>query len=388
MKLLDTINKIESYSICEDNSIIFKNKNIDNFLLFYNKELIFTSLTDFSFNELIRDEIIFITDRDGKNYLINFKGIVIGNDLNISLEANYALFKDLKISVIIKGEIYSGEYNLEKKAECEFFFNLKKKWEIKYIGCLHFYSKKIVLKFPNPINGNPITNQFSRLSFETGERLWDFDLDEHLDKLVSAYPYEGAWLVPDHHPQIKEPIGVYKDQLWFSMKHYGLLCLNYHTGAFMHYLRDCPENDKGWPYMLNGKFSLIPFTENAIIIENEGKMICFDSVMYWELNLETLQMDFHFLEDYLKNEVQCYTTNTRFKKLIVENEKIYMVDNLHRKFGCFNRRTLKYDWIEPLPEGSGAPRSIEKHGNRLYIDTSKKELLVYELEENEIENNL
>ena len=60
-----------------------------------------------------------------------------------------------------------------------------------------------------------------------------------------------------------------------------------------------------------------------------------------------------------------------------------MVDNKNKKFACFSRSKLKYNWIESVPEGSGAPRAIEKHGNRLYIDTSAKQLLVYELEGNE-----
>lgn len=374
---------IEAFNICKNGRLILLNNKGNSFSLYKEERKVFEYNKSFLFYEISNEKIFIIQNQEGE-FSIDFEGNVVLPKMEIKTGCNYLLFQDFGISYLKKGETLKRIGEGSKPGECELFKNLNFVWRIKYYGRLNFWSDKFIFKTPPRNSEGKLTeNQFSRLSFETGERLWDFDLDEHLDKLVSAYPYEGAWLVPDHHPQIKEPIGVYKDQLWFSMKHYGLLCLNYHTGAFMYYLRDCPENDKGWPYMLNGKFPLIPFTENAIIIENEGKMICFDSVMYWELNLETLQIDFHFLEDYLKNEVQCYTTNTRFKKLIVENEKIYMVDNLHKKFGCFNRRTLKYDWIEPLPEGSGAPRSIEKHGNRLYIDTSKKELLVYELEDNE-----
>jgi hypothetical protein len=166
------------------------------------------------------------------------------------------------------------------------------------------------------------------------------------------------------------------------MSHYGLLCLNYQTGAFMHYLRDCPQNNVRFGGLPYGNYPVIPHTENAVIVEDEGKMVCFDGMYYWELDLETMVLDFHYLETYFQ-EVNCSTFLARFKKLIVEGEKIYMVDNRNKKFACFNRNTQKYNWIENLPEGSGAPRSIEKHGTRLYIDTSKKELLVYELEGNE-----
>lgn len=274
--------------------------------------------------------------------------------------------------------------NIEKPICKILLFQDEVKWHNLNFGRIRLFENDLLLQFIDS-NINSLerkNNKFTRLSFETGEKLWDFDIEQHRDKIISAYPYTDMFEQENATTDVKEPIGVYKDQLWLSMSQYGLLCLNYHTGAFISYLRDCPQNDErigGLPY---GNYPVIPDTENAIIIEKEGKMVCFDGMYYWEVDLETMVLNFHYLYEYFL-EVNCSTYLARSKKLIVESEKIYTVDNKNKKIACFNRNSLKYDWIENISDGSGAPRSIEKHGNRLYIDTSAKQMLVYELEGNE-----
>ena len=94
--------------------------------------------------------------------------------------------------------------------------------------------------------------------------------------------------------------------------------------------------------------------------------------------MESTRVDYHYLKEYFE-EVKCYTFGARFKPLEVDGHLIYMVDAQHKKICVFNRNTLWYEHIEILPEGSGGPRSIEKHGDRLCIDTFGKKLLVYQI---------
>lgn len=268
--------------------------------------------------------------------------------------------------------LFSNKDQVTNKSRKMFYADNHCEWETDIFGRIFIYEDIIICySDPNPSTVDRKRIEFSKLNYQTGKQEWYFNLGEHKNRLLSTHPF-------DQPHQVKEPLGVFKDQLWFSMSNYGLLCLNNNTGEFMHYLRDCPENPAGHIYLPYGGYPVIPFTENAVLLAEEGKIVCFDNMFYWQLDLETLELDFHFLEDYFK-EVDCYTFRTRFKKLIVEGRKIYMVASKSNKFACFNRDTLKYDWIESLPENSGSPRSIEKHGNKLYIDTSKKELLVYEM---------
>jgi hypothetical protein len=217
-------------------------------------------------------------------------------------------------------------------------------------------------------------NNFSFFEIVSKSVLWHFNLEDHLYKLNSIHPF-------DYPHKVGKPLGIYKDQLWFEMDNYGLMCLHKETGELIHYLRDLPyatgETYRGMTRVVGG-YAVIPYTNEAILLKDEGKIICFAIFYYWELDLETMQMSYHYLKDYFK-EVECYTFGSRFKPLEVDGDLIYMVDTQHKKIGIFNRKTLRYEHIELLPEGSGAPRSIEKQGDRLYIDTFGKKILVYQI---------
>ena len=111
------------------------------------------------------------------------------------------------------------------------------------------------------------------------------------------------------------------------MDNYGLMCLHKETGELLHYLRDLPyalgENYRGMP-RANG-YAVIPYTNIAILLKSEGKIVCFSNYYYWELDLESTRVDYHYLKEYLE-DVKCYTFGARFKPLEVDGHLIYMVD--------------------------------------------------------------
>ncbi|MFZ1676297.1 MAG: hypothetical protein WAT91_03435, partial [Saprospiraceae bacterium] len=212
------------------------------------------------------------------------------------------------------------------------------------------------------------TNVFSKINPVSGIKQWNFALDNIKENIVSNFPF-------DYIHKIKDPIGIYRDQLWFSMENEGMMCVDNTTGVFMHYIRDLDvyTDTSG---VFRSKFPVIPWAEKAVILPEEGKMVCFHTWYYWELDLNELKIEFHYLRSYLE-KMQCYNYQ-QWKPLIVEGNQIITVSQMTKKFSAFNRNTLEYDWIVDLPQDCGRPRSIEKHANRYYIDTFNKELLVYE----------
>ncbi len=289
-----------------------------------------------------------------------------------------------EIRVFCNYFIYSETYSFEKTNQLEtpaikYIYKREELiWKYEKFGTIEIFSDRYALCFTdsNPIIDKRTRNQFSLLDLYEKTELWHFNLDDHLHKLHSIHPF-------DNPHKVGKPLGIYKDQLWFEMDNYGLMCLHKETGALLHFLRDLPyatgESYRGMPRVEQG-YAVIPYTNEAILLKDESKIICFAIFYYWELDLETMQMSYHYLKDYFK-EVECYTFGSRFKPLEVDGHLIYMVDTQHKKIGIFNRNTLRYEHIEPLPEGSGAPRSIEKHGDRLYVDTFGKKLLVYQIPE-------
>lgn len=369
-------------------SVFHISENRDVITISVNFETGITSMVIYDLNFIkyevpaFKNNSLFIDSVGETIYLRPNKNEIAGFSLNIKLNYTVTIQSPFKFSHSNKNRFIFTEDSplleiVTKPFKKRLVINNDILWEIFDFGKVLIYDFDLVilLEDPNPLSVERNRNKFSLLDFKTGEILWSFNLDNHLSRLISEYPF-------DHLLQLQEPLGRYKDQLWFSVTNYGLLCINHHTGAFMHYFRDCPENDLGTFYLPYGHFPVIPFTENAVLIENDGKIICFDSMFYWELNLENLELVFHNLQEYFQ-EVDCYTFGSRLKELEVDGNKIYMVSIRTKKIACFNRTTLQYDWIENLPEESGAPKTIEKHSNRLYVETTKKELLIYELDKND-----
>jgi len=275
--------------------------------------------------------------------------------------------------------IYSDKYSFEKSNQIEspavkYIYELDKLiWIYEGFGTINVFSKNYALCFTesDPIFDNRSMNSFFLLDLNNKTELWYFNLENHIDKLISQSPF-------NHPHKVGKPLGIYQDQLWFEMDNYGLMCLNKNTGEFMHYFRDCPENDKRYGGMPRGNYPVIPYTDQAVLLEDEGKIVCLAYWYYWELDLNTMQLDFHYLRDYFQ-EVGCYTFGARFKPLIIEGNLIYIVSTQTKRFAAFNRNTLKYDWIEQLPDDAGQPKSIEKHEDRIYIETFGRKLLVYEV---------
>lgn len=343
---------------------------------------------------------LIIYDINGK-ILMNETGYNKG--INHTYVDNFYYFKEkyelieidntLKVRTLIKSSdlllffwfksyfIYLDKYTFENTNQLEtpaikYIYNRDELiWKYEKFGTIEIFSDKYALCFTDsdPIIDKRTRNQFLLLDLYEKTELWHFNLDDHLHKLHSTQPF-------DYPHKVGKPLGIYKDQLWFEMDNYGLMCLHNDTGELLHYLRDLPYAPKETYRAMvraNGH-AVIPYTDEAILLQDEGKIVCFAIFYYWELDLETLKISYYYLKDYFE-EVQCYTFGTRFKPLEVDGDLIYMVDTQHKKIGIFNRKTLRYEDIESLPEGSGAPRSIEKHGDRLYVDTFGKKLLVYQI---------
>ncbi|MBP6238116.1 MAG: hypothetical protein KA270_05465 [Saprospiraceae bacterium] len=342
-----------------------------------------------------------IYDKNG-NIILNEKGFNKG--INHVCGEKFYYFKDryelieisdtLKISTLIEASdllisywfnsyfIYYDKYSFEKTNQLEtpaikYIYKLDELiWKYDKFGTIEIFSDRYALCFTdsNPIIDKRTRNQFLLLDLDKKTELWHFNLEGHIHKLHSIHPF-------DYPHKVGKPLGIYKDQLWFEMDNYGLMCLHKETGELIHYLRDLPyatgESYRGMPRVEQG-YAVIPYTNEAILLKDESKIICFAIFYYWELDLETMQITYHYLKEYFQ-EVECYTFGSRFKPLELAGDLIYMVDNQHKKIGIFNRKTLRYEHIESLPEGSGAPRSMEKHGDRLYVDTFGKKLLVYQI---------
>ncbi len=247
----------------------------------------------------------------------------------------------------------------------------KDEWKVPndFILSLNF---EILTSYHRDEKNNTNWTKLSRLSFENGDILWTFNLEDHLEKLVSKYPFDKK--------NKASVLGVYKDQLWMSMKNGGLICLHKDSGEWMHYLRDCEDNTEPAAND-NGRYPVITHTQHANIVVEEGKMICFYRWYYWELDLNSLEMDFTIVkEEVLEKGVM----NIQTKPLALVDRQIIVVDRNSRKIAAFNRDSKKYDWIEDMPDDIiGAPRTVERHEDRCYVYTDKRELLVYEQEKSE-----
>ncbi|MGB4848403.1 MAG: hypothetical protein WBP41_10825 [Saprospiraceae bacterium] len=241
-------------------------------------------------------------------------------------------------------------------------------WMNDDFGWIKIFSREVMILYTHEILNENNTNVFSKINPVSGVKQWNFALDNIKENIVSNFPF-------DYIHKIKDPIGIYRDQLWFSMENEGIMCVDNTTGVFMHYIRDLDvyTDTSG---VSRSKFPVLPWAEKAVILPEEGKMVCFHTWYYWEMDLNTLEIEFHYLRPYLER-MQCYNYQ-QWKPLIVEGNQIITVSQMTKKFSAFNRNTLEYDWIVDLPQDCGRPRSIEKHVNRYYIDTFNKELLVYE----------
>lgn len=324
---------------------------------------------EFEYGRPIRDNInsylfgekceLFKVDHINKKIIEvkKFDNGVIGDRLE-----NYPLFIHMDKHVFDSTNtplhpIVKGLYNLNNLV-----------WVNKDFGWIKLYSDEIMLLYTHENLNENNTNVFAKINTLTGQIQWNFNLDDCIDKIVSEFPFDSTH-------KIKKPIGSYKNQLWFSMDNEGMICLDKMTGSFMHYIRDLDV----YTYtsgVSESKYPVLPWAEKAVILTDEGKMVCFHTWYYWEMDLNTLEIEFHYLRPYLE-KMQCYNYQ-QWKPLIVQGNQIITVSQMTNKFSAFNRISLEYDWIVDLPQDCGRPRSIEKHGNRYYIDTFNKELLVYE----------
>jgi hypothetical protein len=323
------------------------------------------------FNYVSRENFYFFQD--------NYKLIEINNEFKSkTLIEGYNLFAFHGYDSYF---IYFDKYSFEKTNQLEtpsikyIYKRDELIWKYEKFGTIEIFSDRYALCFTDsdPIIDKRTRNQFLLLDLIEKSELWHFNLDDNLAKLFSIQPF-------DHPHKVGKPLGIYHDQLWFEMDNYGLMCLHKDTGELLHYLRVLPyATGETYRGMVRAKgHAVIPYTDEAILLHDEGKIICFAIFYYWELDLSTMKITYHYLKEYFE-EVQCYTFGARFKPLQTYGDLIYMVDTQHKKIGIFNRKTLRYEHIETLPDGSGAPRSIEKHGDRLYVDTFGKKLLVYQI---------
>jgi hypothetical protein len=378
-------------------SLIFSLLLKSAYLKFNNKGDIFY-IEPLSIEEKLSKFLIY--DKNG-NIILNEKGFNKG--VNHVCGEKFYFFKDryelieindtLKICTLIESSdllisywfnsyfIYHDKYSFEKTNQLEtpaikyIYKRDELIWKYEKFGTIEIFSDRYALCFTDsdPIIDKRTRNQFLLLDLYGKTELWHFNLNDDLPKLHSTQPF-------DHPHKVGKPLGIYHDQLWFEMDNYGLMCLHKDTGKLLHYLRDLPyATGETYRGMVRAKgHAVIPYTDEAILLHDEGKIICFAIFYYWELDLSTMKITYHYLKEYFE-EVQCYTFGARFKPLQTYGDLIYMVDTQHKKIGIFNRKTLRYEHIETLPDGSGAPRSIEKHGDRLYVDTFGKKLLVYQI---------
>lgn len=310
---------------------------------------------------------------DGDLYCFNpfkheeYKIFNAGNGRIFSLNSNKFIYQDDK----------SPLYDLDSLTTIRtksYYIEDSLIWKVRSTGMISIHNENIFLNKALDPDVLKRSNTFEYINYSSGLAVFSFKLEDYIKHLHSAQPF-------DHPHKVGKPLGIYHDQLWFEMDNYGLMCLHKDTGELLHYLRDLPyATGETYRGMVRAKgHAVIPYTDEAILLHDEGKIVCFAIFYYWELDLSTMKITYHYLKDYFE-EVQCYTFGARFKPLEVAEHLIYMVDTQHKKIGVFNRNTLRYDHIEPLPEGSGAPRSIEKHGDRLYVDTFGKKLLVYQID--------
>lgn len=243
-------------------------------------------------------------------------------------------------------------------------------WETKSFGSLILFKERLFLLYddPNEKNVDRSQNQFSKLDPTSGEIQWSFNLKEIVNHLNSKYPF-------DYPHKIKNPIGQYRNQLWFAMDNAGMLCLDINTGMFLHFIRDLDmyTDTSG---VSRAKYPVLPWPEKAVILNDEGKMVCLHTWYYWEIDLNSLKIEFSYLRPYFTSE-ECYIYNQR-KPLIIEGSNIISVSERMSTVFSFNRNTKSYDWTFNLPKDCGTSWGIEKHGTKLYVDTNSKMLVVIE----------
>ncbi len=363
MKLIKTIKRIGSMSFNGSYLVtrgIVENKLMEISIFDINQmNLVYSMEIEAYPNHVFGNNIFF---KKGNKYLyynfINSKLNILHNSYD---EKSISFINNSNLHSLSKRYVKSGQSN-----KYEFFDFDKKIWEMDYKGSLILYSPTIFLLLSKK-DGLSNRDEFSKINPNTGEKIWHFNLDDHLDKLVSQYPFK-------HENKISNLIGEYKNQLWFSMKNGGLLCLDSNSGEFLHYMRDEERNTAPWANSA-GRHPILTSSRFAKLLKEEGKLIVFEMYYYWELDLESLKISFHILKDYFE---EIGYEGVKGVIPTIKGDQIITIDNRNSKFGAFNRKTLTFDWIEKLPKGMTRPRDIKMFRDKYFILTHNGNLLVYD----------
>jgi hypothetical protein len=179
---------IDNYKI--DNHLNIYFKQIGNNTLYLNniEHPLFTSKVWLCY-ELVDNQIIVFERKDSQLSFIS-KEISFKTLFSESETASYYFlinFRDF-VLVIWDGSFYNSLTKNDLPQEKKVFVNDEFKWSIKEWGFINFFDTLCLNVTNESIKDKIIYNQFSRLSFETGEKLWDFDIEQHRDKISSAYP--------------------------------------------------------------------------------------------------------------------------------------------------------------------------------------------------------
>ncbi|MGB4846827.1 MAG: hypothetical protein WBP41_02865, partial [Saprospiraceae bacterium] len=223
MKLIGKLSrKLGWYSI-SNNYILNIYRDIDNDvstelskLTVYNSEL-----TNY-FESMVDHEQSQVQAVEGKFYFIcNRSKLTEFNPENCDLEIVYDgeekfITNNIGYNIILSDrDVFDNTISKISPLIKEFIVFNNKLWTNTDFGIIRLFKQKVILLFSDDRISMRSQNIFSRIDFNTGVKVWDFDLANCIDKLISNYSFK-------YPHKIKDTIGLFKRQIWYPMDNEGL----------------------------------------------------------------------------------------------------------------------------------------------------------------------
>jgi hypothetical protein len=191
------------------------------------------------------------------------------------------------------------------------------------------------------------------ISTTNGQEKWVFDLNNH--EHVNNYG-----LIIDPSAKLDSIIGIWKDTVWVPVAN-DLLILKTHTGqpielikspTYMHSILGIP-----WPVMS---------VDNTQFDTKTGKAIGLIDQCYWEIDLDTLAVDYQVLSD----EFDAIKRGLSSSNFAFDEDYLYFIDKSNLLLVVLDRRTRTVLHHQSVIDDNGNPArviNVQVNLDRLYV---------------------
>ena len=223
-------------------------------------------------------------------------------------------------------------------------------------------------------------DQIISISQSKGLEIWEYDISElvKFKERTTDTNYQKG--------KILNFLDIYKSELLVAITNNTILAIDIETGKLKRKWRELSKGQYWW----RKEWNFLCHPEQSVLVKEEGKIIGLCIYYYWEINLESGEIEFLDLTDYFKSErVEALQTG----KITVKGDYIFFYSrNSIESYGgvdikkvvVFNRRNKKIDWTHQFDFAygtffrGGAP-TVD--GGRLFVLNTEGELFIFEREE-------